>query len=354
MYDGDMGTTIKGDFDQLERVAAIFSGQADETRNQLRSLQRNVSALKGGDWVGRGAKAFYGEMDDDVTPSMKNLVDALDGGANSLKKISKVMKDAENDVTRLFSAEAIAAALSAAAGAAGVIAAGAAGAAAAAGALGGAIAAGVAAAQRAAEDAAVDSMLSKFSPKVRDMVKKSPTLRAQMLNLQQKGFKIKTGPIAGGSATNSGKKEIVIGQPDTDTETVSGLAHEVGHGLSTLPGKIQPTASTTKAQYVKANVDNMMQNEGGAQFNAAQVRAELNKAGGPDIGIPGTQTKDYQKVYDNYTAGKITKDQAVTQMGKLMGNERTSTPPKKPYHQYYGDWYRNDWDTNIAPGRKTK
>jgi hypothetical protein len=96
----------------------------------------------------------------------------------------------------------------------------------------------------------------------------------------------------------------------------------------------------------------MMRGEGEAQFNGAQVRAELKAAGvTTDIGISGSQTAAYQAVYDDYAAGNITRDQAIDQMGTLMGNETTSTPPKIPYRDYYGNFYRDDWDTNIAPTR---
>jgi len=361
-------STIRSKFDELERVAAVFGGQADGTRQMLQKLQRQIDELQGGGWVGRGAKAFYAEMEHKVTPAVKSLSGALDGAAQNTQKASQVMQQAELDVTRLFSAKAAGGVIApgpagapgaAALGAAGAqataqAAAQAAGVAGAAAAAGQAIGSAVKAATRAAEDKLIDKTLSKFSQKVRDLAKKSPTLRAELLSLANKGFKINTGPAGKGSFTNSAKKLIVIGQPDNDANTLSGLAHEVGHGISKLPSKIPATASMTKAQYVKANVDNEMQNEGEAQFNAAQVRAELKKAGGPDIGIPGGQTAKYQKVYDNYAAGKITKPQAVSQMGTLMGKETTSTPPSKPYRQYYGDWYRSNWDRKIAPGRRSK
>jgi hypothetical protein len=42
---------------------------------------------------------------------------------------------------------------------------------------------------------------------------------------------------------------------------------------------------------------------------------------------------------------------AIEQMGTLMGNEKVSTPPKIPYHEYYGNIYAERWDTKIAPKR---
>jgi WXG100 family type VII secretion target len=353
--------TIQSSFDELVRLAAAFGGQADQTRHLLQKLQRQVGELQGGGWVGRGAKAFYTEMNDKIAPAVNSLAGALDSAAQNTQKASQVMQQAELEVTRLFGAQAgrggaaagplddVVKAAGAAAGAAGAAAIGGVSAAA-----GGGVVAAAKAVLRVAEDAAVDLMLSKFSQKVCDLAKQSPTLRSELLQLQLEGYTIKTGPVADGYFTDWDKKEIVIDQPLGDTTTVAHLAHEVGHGVNAQQQGIPATPSMTKAQYVKANVDNLMHNEGEAQFNAARVRAELKSAGGPDIGIPGGQTAKYQTVYDNFTANKITRDQAVNQMGTLMGNERVSTPPHKPYRQDYGDAYSNYWDKNIAPGRKGK
>jgi hypothetical protein len=205
---------------------------------------------------------------------------------------------------------------------------------------------------RALEEGSVDRQLSMFSSGTRDLVKQSPTLRAQVFQLEQNGYVFKTGAVVDGYYTDPDHQTIVIDQPLSDATTVAHIAHEVGHGVSTQGQSIPASPTMTRAQYVQQNVDNLMRNEGEAQFNAAQVRAELNAAGGPDIGIPGTQTADYQRVYDDFGAGKITHAQAIDQMGTLMGNEHVSTPPYQAYRDSYADSFRNDWDTNIAPTRK--
>jgi WXG100 family type VII secretion target len=355
------GSEIRGSFDDLERLAASFSGQADETRRLLQQLQRQVDELQGGGWVGRGAKAFYSEMNDKVTPAVNSLAGALDSAAQNTQKASQVMQQAELEVTRLFSAEDVRGPVAAGPAGAALDAAGAASAAGAAAVARREIEAATATAMealRSGEDAAIDKMLSKFDEEVRHLAKKSPTLRAELLQLQKAGFKIKTGPIADGYYTNKSKKVIVIDQPLSSTETVAHLAHEVGHGVSKLPDKIAATPTMTKAQYIKANVDNSMRDEGMAQFNAAKVRAEIKAtrlfSAGPDIGMPGSQTAAYQKVYDNFTKGKLTQAQAVDQMRKLMEKETVSGNPPKPYPQYYRDEYSDDWDQKIAPGRRSK
>ena len=80
----------------------------------------------------------------------------------------------------------------------------------------------------------------------------------------------------------------------------------------------------TRDQYIQLNTTNNLRNEAEAQFNAVQVRAELQAAGAGDIGLPGAQDAAFQQVYANYQAGRLTKDQAIDQMGPQMGNELRS------------------------------
>jgi hypothetical protein len=99
-------------------------------------------------------------------------------------------------------------------------------------------------------------------------------------------------------------------------------------------------------------VREQMLDEGNAQFNAAVVREEVKKAGGPTLKIPGTQQSKYLSAYNDYKSGKTTKQQAVSKMADLMANEKTSVD-NKPYKQYYGDTYEAWWNKNIGKG-KTK
>jgi WXG100 family type VII secretion target len=348
---------VRADYEALKQVAASFGGQAQAARQTLQSLNSQLEVLQGGDWVGQGATAFYQEMGSQVMPTMKRLAGALENAQRSTLQISQIMQAAEDEAARVLRGDGggaagaaagagamLGAAAGAAAGVAGAAAAAAAGAAA-------GVAAGAAAAVEAAQDASVDRTLSKFDPKVRDLVKQSPTLRAEVLKLEQAGYSFKTGPVADGYYTDWTGKVITIDQPLGDATTVAHIAHEVGHGVSNQQQSIPATPTMTRDQYVNQNVDNLMHNEGEAQFNAATVRAELKAAGGPDTGIPGSQTAAYQKSYDDYTAGTITKDQAIGQMGTLMGNEHVSIPPYQAYHDYYADSFKADFDKNIAPTR---
>ena len=341
---------VRADYDQLKQTAQAFGGQAEATQKVLQALQRDLEVLQGGDWLGKGATAFYQEMGSQVMPTMKRLANALQTAQQTTLQIQQIVKQAEDEAARWLRGDGSGAGAGVVpgpgpGGGSGSGSGGAGG-----GSAGGGGAGAATAAQQAA---AVDRKLSAFSQGTRDLVKKSPTLRRQILEAEQKGYSFRTGAAADGYYTNPDTKTIVIDQPLSDKETVQHLAHEVGHAVTLQTNVIQPTPTTTRDQFVQQNVANLMHNEGEAQFNAAQIRAELKAAGAGDIGIPGSQTAAYQQVYDDFTAGRITKAQAIDRMGNLMGNETQSRPPHKRYREGYADAYRKYWDENIAPTRTT-
>jgi WXG100 family type VII secretion target len=371
---------VRADYDQLKGMAGQFGGQAQAAQQTLQALQRELDTLQGGDWVGTGASAFYAEMGSQVLPTLRRLANALATAQQTTLQIHEVMAQAEAEAARWLRGEGNGAAvgLGGAAAFTGGAGAGAGSGPAAPGPVnvGGAGGTGVPTGTPAAgplgsanqqfqtlqdavakmvaeENAAVDSKLAGFSDKVREMVKKSPHLRAQIFGLQQDGINFQVGTAGQGSSFNSGTQTITIEPGRTDREIVASIAHEVGHARSKRADYIPDTPTMTRDAFVDANVDNQLKGEADAQLNAAIVRAEVKANGGPDIGIPGTQTAKYQAVYNKFVKGDLTHDQAIEQMATLMGNERVSTPPIIPYRDYYGNFYRDHWDKHIAPTRTT-
>jgi WXG100 family type VII secretion target len=112
------GSTIKCDHDQIARIASIFRQQGQAAGQTLSRLRQNKDALESGGWKGRGASAFYREMDVVILPAFKRLDEALAAGDQISMKISQVMRQAEDDVTKLFLQILMGAALGAAAAAA--------------------------------------------------------------------------------------------------------------------------------------------------------------------------------------------------------------------------------------------
>jgi WXG100 family type VII secretion target len=100
----DIGSAkIRADYDELANIANEL-GQESQAVEQLASQIVNlVGQLQSGGWIGRGAEAFYGEMQDLVEPGMRRLIRALEDSSNAVKQISNIFSQAEQDASGLFS-----------------------------------------------------------------------------------------------------------------------------------------------------------------------------------------------------------------------------------------------------------
>ena len=93
---------VRSDYDQLKQISSSFSQVNSSVAGVNRSLNSAMQQLKGGDWIGKGAKAFYKEMDSEVMPSMKRLEKAMAEASRITSHIAKLMKEAEDNSAKLF------------------------------------------------------------------------------------------------------------------------------------------------------------------------------------------------------------------------------------------------------------
>lgn len=93
---------VRADYERLVKIAAIFDQQATNNRQILQQLQSKLNILQSGMWIGRGATAFYQEMESAILPSFKRLVAALEAANQTTTKISQIMRQAEEEAARLF------------------------------------------------------------------------------------------------------------------------------------------------------------------------------------------------------------------------------------------------------------
>lgn len=93
---------IRADHDALKQIAQSFASNAQTIEQTTQSLKGNLDTLRGGDWVGKGADKFYAEMDSSVLPTYKRLSKSLNTASTVTKKISQIMKQAEDDAAALF------------------------------------------------------------------------------------------------------------------------------------------------------------------------------------------------------------------------------------------------------------
>ena len=93
---------VRSDFPALNQIAQAFGREAETNRQAVQKIKQAMGVLQGGDWVGKGATKFYGEMNSAVLPSLQRLVASLENARQTTIKISQVMQQAENDAATLF------------------------------------------------------------------------------------------------------------------------------------------------------------------------------------------------------------------------------------------------------------
>jgi WXG100 family type VII secretion target len=358
---------IRADYDQLSQAAAVFGSQAQAARALLQAVQRQVDVLQAGDWMGQGAAAFYQEMSSLVLPALRRLASALESAQATTAQINATMAQAEAEAARHLRANGSGQAL---AGAGAAAFSGGPGSAAAAGPVpagpapggGGAGAPATArppftvqdAAARiiAEENAAVERKMGAFSPAVRELVKQSPTLRMQVAQMEKLNFNFTLATSArGGYFTDRGNHQVQIDASGSPLDTVAQIAHELGHVVNE-PKTIDLYYGMQRDEYVPVNVQAELMNEAQAQFNVGVARAELQAQGFPPLTMPGAQSADFQRTYDDFAAGRIDHGTALSRMATMMGNERRSVPPKVTYRQFYTEFYDFIYDTSIDVPRR--
>ncbi len=97
---------IRADYEGLQKIAQSFSAEASQIAATTKSVKTLVDTLRGGDWVGPGATAFYQEMDASVLPSLNRLSAALGEAAEATNKINQLMNGAERDAAAVLRAVA--------------------------------------------------------------------------------------------------------------------------------------------------------------------------------------------------------------------------------------------------------
>lgn len=95
---------IRADHDSLAKIAQSFAREASNTQKSLRRIKQAMDTLQGGDWIGRGATAFYREMDGEVLPAVQRLHTALNQANRVTRQIAKILQEAEDEAARILGA----------------------------------------------------------------------------------------------------------------------------------------------------------------------------------------------------------------------------------------------------------
>lgn len=200
------------------------------------------------------------------------------------------------------------------------------------------------------EGAAGAASGSGLGKDVDDVVNKSPTLKANIEALQKQGYTISYGEKGKGTYVNKGTKSIVIDENDKGNplSVAQSLAHESGHALYQQDAYVGMDGKT-KDEYVAANVNRNLKDEGEATLMNLIVREELLKADPKlDIGVAGSQAEKYKEIYEknkDKLSDPAARDALRQQIGDAFADgENPSTAPGKTYRQYYAKTYQDHWD----------
>ena len=169
-----------------------------------------------------------------------------------------------------------------------------------------------------------------FGTEVDKLAALSPTLQADLKQLEKEGWTIEFGKKGGGSYCSRSTKTITIdsAKKGDASAIVATMAHEVGHALY----NVQSDTSSREA-YVKS----MLAGEGAAELKRLQVRSEIQSFGGPNI---KSDTR-FDKIYKQYLSdGDV--DKAREAIGEIFRGLKTSNT-KETYEDYYGGWYDRNY-----------
>lgn len=93
---------IQAQYEQLDAVGQRFGSQSEQTAAMAARVNATMQSLKNGGWEGRGAAAFFGEMERSIGPALQRLDAALREAQRVTLHIRQVVQMAEEDAARPF------------------------------------------------------------------------------------------------------------------------------------------------------------------------------------------------------------------------------------------------------------
>lgn len=93
---------IQVKYDALANVATYFARQTEGVENMRLHLERSFRLLQDGGWIGKGASAFFQEMDEDIFPALMRLTQALEQAQSVAIQTSIILTIAEDEAASLF------------------------------------------------------------------------------------------------------------------------------------------------------------------------------------------------------------------------------------------------------------
>jgi len=96
-----MAEKIEADYAELQRMDGVFRKSSDEVDASYNQIKNQVDVLRQ-TWTGRGADAFFQEMDRELMPALRKLSNAMEQGGSTTIAIANIVEQAEDDASGLF------------------------------------------------------------------------------------------------------------------------------------------------------------------------------------------------------------------------------------------------------------
>lgn len=93
---------IQVQYEQLQEIARRFEAQAETSQEMHQNIRQHVDSLSNQGWVGEGASAFFGEMEDDIFPALRRLTEAFEESIVVTSRISEIFRTAEEEAVHQF------------------------------------------------------------------------------------------------------------------------------------------------------------------------------------------------------------------------------------------------------------
>ena len=181
---------------------------------------------------------------------------------------------------------------------------------------------------------------------INEKLAQSPTLKTNIVKLQQDKWVIKLNEPGKGSYCDKVNKTIAIDPNDPLDEALGGLAHETGHALFTPPPKPTLDSVADGLEYVRKATEVDFIDEGEAQLVACRAAKE-HATKGVVSEVPADASGKFMAVYDRLEKGDIDEATARKEMAKEFGGLITSTT-HEDYKTYYGRGHIDTWNSAHA------
>jgi WXG100 family type VII secretion target len=93
---------IQANYDELAQIRDRFTQRSDQVEQIFNKINSCVDQMQNGRWTGRGANAFFQEMQDLVFPGIQQLRNALQEASRVTQQASEKMRSAEEEASTHF------------------------------------------------------------------------------------------------------------------------------------------------------------------------------------------------------------------------------------------------------------